>query len=463
MAVRSVVLAAGQGTRMKSAIPKVLHEVAGRPMIRWVLDSLQGVELDQVVVVVGYGAELVEAALPDGVETAFQEVQLGTGHATQVALDHIGPVTGDTVLVMAGDTPLLQAPTIEQLVGLRSRTGSAVSLLTAEIPDPTGYGRVLRDPWGRVVQIVEHGDASAAELSIQEVNGGVYAFDGEHLAKALSQLGSRNQQGEYYLPDVVAVFSAQTLSLSALRTNPEELAGVNSHDQLAEVEAVMRRRINREWMAAGVWMEDPERTYVHADVTLAPGVRLYANVHLEGATNVGAGAVVGPDVFARDSDIGPEARVWYAVLREAVVGEEAEVGPYASVRPGSVLGARSKVGTFVETKNAELGEGAKVPHLSYMGDARIGRDANVGAGTVTCNYDGVEKHETVIGDRAFIGSDTMLVAPVDIGADATTGAGSTITRDVAPGALAVERSTQREIPGYADRRRERQRRKVEET
>ncbi len=225
----------------------------------------------------------------------------------------------------------------------------------------------------------------------------------------------------------------------------------------------MRRRINREWMAAGVWMEDPERTYVHADVTLAPGVRLYANVHLEGATNVGAGAVVGPDVFARDSDIGPEARVWYAVLREAVVGEEAEVGPYASVRPGSVLGARSKVGTFVETKNAELGEGAKVPHLSYMGDARIGRDANVGAGTITCNYDGVEKHETVIGDRAFIGSDTMLVAPVDIGADATTGAGSTITRDVAPGALAVERSTQREIPGYADRRRERQRRKVEET
>jgi len=449
MSLRAIVLAAGRGTRMKSHRPKVLFEVAGRPLLAWVLDALAGVAADEVMVVVGHGADEVRAALPEGVRAVTQEPQLGTGHAVMAALAAVGEVTGDTILVVPGDTPLLRPETLRALV--EARSGAPAALLTTEMPDPTGYGRVVRRG-SRVAGIVEHRDATPEQRAIREVAVSTYAFDGAALAGALAALGTGNDQGEYYLTDAVAALAADGEVRAVTVADPAEVQGINSHDQLAAVGAEVRRRLNAAWMAAGVEMLDPGRVYVDAGVALEAGARLYPGVHLEGRTTVAAGAVVGPDTFVVDSVIGAGARVWYSVLRGAEVGEGAQVGPFASLRPGTRLEAGAKVGTFVETKATVVGRGSKVPHLSYMGDASIGEDSNIGAGTITCNYDGREKHRTVIGDRVFIGSDTMLVAPVTIGDDATTGAGSVITRDVSPGALAVERSQQREVPGYAARK-----------
>lgn len=453
MAVRAVVLAAGAGTRMKSDLPKVLNVVAGRPMIAWVLDAIRALEPEQIVVVVGSGGNVVREVVSDDVDIVVQEEQLGTGHATGIALGAITVSEGDAILVAPGDTPLLVPSTLSELIGLHRHTGSAVSVLTAEVAKPSGYGRILRDGWDRVVGIVEHGDASASQRRINEVNGGVYVFNGALLSDALPRVEPNNVQGEYYLTDVIEILAEEEHPLHALKTNPDEIAGVNSHVQLAEAAGLMRHRINGEWMRRGVWMQDPDRVYVEAGVQIEAGAMLFPDTHLSGTTTVAAGARVGPNVSADNSVIGKGAHVWYSVLRNADVGEGAEVGPYASLRPGTVLRSSSKVGTFVETKQTTVGEGSKVPHLSYVGDAQIGKNANIGAGTITCNYDGIAKHATVIGDRAFIGSDTMLVAPVTIGDDAVTGAGSTITKDVAPGALAVERSVQKEIPGYAARRK----------
>ena len=460
MSVKVVVMAAGQGTRMKSELPKVLHEVAGRPLVGWVIEAARKVDPSQIVVVVGHGAEQVTAALPDDVETCIQAEQLGTGHAVQVALDHMGDCTADTVLVLSGDTPLLDGEHLAHLVRQVETTGAALALVTSVVDDPTGYGRVIRDTTGHVLEIVEHKDA-VEELVVREINAGIYAFAGDRLTADLAELENHNAQGEYYLTDVISSFARQGLLMFGEVTDFEETAGVNTHIQLAEANRVMRRRLNESWMAQGVWMEQPDHVYLTADVVLAPGVKLYSGVHLEGATAIEAGAQVGPDVFVSDSRIGGGARVWYSVLRGAEVGEEAEVGPFVSLRPGTVMAARTKAGTFVEMKNTQVGEGSKVPHLSYMGDATIGKNSNIGAGTITCNYDGVNKYSTVIGDGVFIGSDTMLVAPLEIGDSAVTGAGSAITRDVPPGALAVERSTQKEISGYAARLEERRRRKRE--
>jgi bifunctional UDP-N-acetylglucosamine pyrophosphorylase/glucosamine-1-phosphate N-acetyltransferase len=438
---------------MKSDLPKVLHTVAGRPMISWVLSAVRSMELNQIVVVVGVNGDQVRPFLDDDVDVVVQEQRLGTGHATGIALDAISSDEGDAILVAPGDVPLLVPSTLSELIGLHRRTGSAVSVLTAEVGDPAGYGRIMRDGWDRVVGIVEHVDASESQRRIREINGGVYVFDSGLLAEALPKVGLNNIQGEYYLTDVIEILGSEGHPLHALKTVPSEIAGVNSLAQLARVEALMRSRINQTLMGTGVSMQDPDRVYLEADVRVEPGAMLLPDVHLRGQTRVAAGAKVGPNVTAENSTIGPDAHVWYSVLRGAEVGEGVEVGPYASLRPGTVLRKGSKVGTFVETKRSTVGEGSKVPHLSYVGDAQIGRDANIGAGTITCNYDGVAKHETIIGDRAFIGSDTMLVAPVTIGDDAVTGAGSTITKDVSPGALAVERSVQKEIPDYAARRR----------
>lgn len=453
MAVRAVVLAAGAGTRMKSDLPKVLHTVAGQPMVSWVVSAVRSLEPDQIVVVVGAKGDQVRPFLADDIDVVVQEQRLGTGHATGIALGAIPVDDGDAILVAPGDGPLLVPSTLEELIGLHRRTGSAVSVLTAEVDDPAGYGRITRDGWDRVVGIVEHVDASASQRQIREINGGVYVFNSRLLAEALPKIEPNNVLGEYYLTDAIEILGSSGHPLHALKTVPSEIAGVNSLVQLARVEAFMRTRLNEALMTAGVSMQDPDRVYLEAGVRVEPGATLLPDVHLCGRTSVAAGAKVGPGVTAEDSVIGPDAHVWYSVLRGAEVGEGVEVGPYASLRPGTVLRKGSKVGTFVETKKSTVGEGAKVPHLSYIGDAQIGRDANIGAGTITCNYDGVAKHETVIGDRAFIGSDTMLVAPVTIGDDAVTGAGSTITKDVSPGALAVERSIQKEIPDYAARRR----------
>ena len=457
MSVRVIVLAAGQGTRMKSTLPKVLHPVAGAPLISWVVDAAAGAAPDEITVVIGHGADEVAAILPDGVRTAVQEQQNGTGHAVTVALESLGEVNGDTVVVVPGDTPLLTPATLSRLIETHMAESPAVTLLTTRMPDPTGYGRVVRDEARRVVGIVEERDADDEQRRIDEVAVSTYAFAGEDLARALEVVGTGNDQGEMYLTDVIAILAGEGAAIATVEAPPVEVTGVNSHDQLAEVGRLLRARMNLQWMRRGVAMLDPERVYLEATVQLEPGAVLMPDVYLHGNTTVAAGAQVGPSVYAQDSHIGPQARVWYSVLRSAEVGDAAEVGPFASLRPGTVLRAGSKAGTFVETKNTVIGPRSKVPHLSYMGDATIGEDSNVGAGTITCNYDGFAKHPTVIGDRAFIGSDTMLVAPVTIGDDAWTAAGSTITRDIAPGALGVERADQKEIPDYAARRKAKRR------
>ncbi|MDH3260361.1 MAG: bifunctional UDP-N-acetylglucosamine diphosphorylase/glucosamine-1-phosphate N-acetyltransferase GlmU [Acidimicrobiia bacterium] len=449
MAVMAVVLAAGAGTRMKSNAPKILHDLAGLPLLQWVLDAIAPIPLDEVVVVVGHGAEEVEKILPVGVVPRLQDQQLGTGHALRAGLTG-SQLAGQTVLVLPGDMPLLAGSTISELLAVHRESSAAATVLTAEI-QPSDFGRILRNKAGDLVRIVEVRDADPDELAVREVNGGVYVFSGDLLGKALDELTTENAQGEYYLTDVIGLLAGAGHKVGTLVTDPVELTGVNSHQQLAVAAHLVRRRMNEEWLSEGVWMQDPDRVYIGARVRLSPGVRIYPDVHLEGTTAVGEDSILGPDVYALDTRIGVGSRVWYSVLRGSSVGDGAEVGPYASLRPGSVLEARSKLGTFVETKNTRLGEGAKVPHLAYMGDADIGAGANVGAGSITCNYDGVSKHHTKIGARAFIGSDTMLVAPVTIGDDAFTGAGSVITRDVSPGALAVERNEQKEIRDYAAR------------
>ena len=461
MSLIAIVLAAGQGKRMRSDVPKVLHAAAGRTLLDWALRATEGLEPDRTLVIVGHQAEQVARTLPPGAEAVVQEHQLGTGHAVTVALAVLEQLTGqDTVVITYGDMPLVSSDLLKAAVA--ARLGGVASIVTFESEDSSGYGRILRHDTGAFDRVVEEQDARPEQRAITEVNAGIYAFAGSVLGPALAKVAAENAQGEYYLPDVLPILMKEGGSVATVSADQVEVAGVNSHDQLAEAEAELRRRINARWQQEGVWMQDPESVYIDDSVVLAPGVRLYPGVHLEGQTRVEQGAVVGPDTFVVDSVIGPGARVWYSVLRSALVGEGAEVGPYASLRPGTVLAAHSKAGTFVEIKNSSVGEGAKVPHLAYVGDATIGPRANLGAGSITCNYDGYEKHRTVIGEGAFIGSATMLVAPVVVGEGAFTGAGSVITRDVGPGTLAIERSHQQEIPGYAARREERHRAKASE-
>jgi bifunctional UDP-N-acetylglucosamine pyrophosphorylase/glucosamine-1-phosphate N-acetyltransferase len=452
MALRAIVLAAGKGTRMRSDLPKVLHPVAGRPLISWVVDSVSAAGVEHVVVVIGQGADDVAGLLPGGVRPVVQESPDGTGGAARVAVASMGDLAGDVVLIVPGDSPLIQPETLESLLAVHASGDLACTLLTTRMPDPTGYGRVVRDQAGSIIGVVEERDADVSVRAIDEVAVSTYVFDGDVLASALGALTADNDQAEYYLTDAVGLVAGLGGVGAFSVADHTETLGVNSHDQLAEAEAVMRARINRRLMMAGVRMLDPTRVYVEAEVAVEPGATIYPGTHLAGTTRVAAGAIVGPDSFVLDSIIGPGARVWYSVVRGVEVGEGADVGPYASLRPGTILGSGAKAGTFVEVKGSLIGDRSKVPHLSYIGDATIGTDTNVGAGTITCNYDGFRKHHTTIGSRVFIGSDTMLVAPVEIGDGAVTGAGSVITRDVSPGALAVERSPQKEIPGYAERR-----------
>ena len=461
MAVKAVIMAAGQGTRMKSDLPKVLHQVAGRSMVGWVIAATREIGATQIMVVVGHGADAVAADLPDDVDSCLQTEQLGTGHAVQIAIEALGDVSSDTVLVLSGDTPLLEGSSLKSLLAAFDHDRPAAALLTADIDDPTGYGRVLRDAAGQVVGIVEHKDATDAQLAVHEINAGIYAFDGKQLTLALNDLTNDNSQGEYYLTDVVGSFADQGLPMAGISTNFDQVAGVNSQAHLADANQVMRSRIALGLMETGVWIQDPDQVFISAETSIDPGARIYAGVHFVGRCAVGANAQIGPDVFADDSRFGQGSTVSYSVVRNSVVGEQVTVGPYASLRSGVVLEVGSKAGTFVELKNTSLGERATVAHLSYMGDATIGAESNIGAGAITCNYDGVEKHSTEIGSRVLIGSDTMLVAPISVGDDAMTGAGSTITRNVAPGSLAVERSAQREIAGYADRIGKRRREKEE--
>jgi len=436
---------------MKSDLPKVAHLAAGRPLVDHVIRSAATLKPASTVVVIGHGADQVRTILPHGTIDAIQEDQLGTGHAAQIGIDALDAVDPeDIVVVLYGDTPLLTPGLLAELTDL-DRTESA-RLISAHLADPTGYGRVIRDRRGAVTGIVEHGDGTPGQLEIDEVNAGIYAVRAGRLFHALKQVTNDNAQGEYYLTDVVGILVAEGDTLTAVKASSQEVMGINSQDQLAEARKELRRRINTKLMESGVEIIDPDRTYIDDTVRVEPGARIYPGTHLEGSTVVGARSQVGPDVFVVDTTIGEDATVWYAVVRSSEVGDECVVGPYASLRPGSVLKRGSKVGTFVETKNTTLGEGAKAPHQSYLGDATVGPRANIGAGVITVNYDGVKKSKTDIGADAFVGSDTMLVAPVRIGDRATTAAGSVITKDVSDDALAVERSDQKEIPGYSRRR-----------
>jgi bifunctional UDP-N-acetylglucosamine pyrophosphorylase/glucosamine-1-phosphate N-acetyltransferase len=446
----AVILAAGEGTRMKSGIPKVLHSVCGRPMLSWVVDALEEVReagyIDLILVVAGKGADEVEQEVCEKATCIVQEERKGTGHAVMVAAPHID---ADEILVVTADSPLITSATLRNLCEHHQAEGSAVTILSTELDDPTGYGRIVRDSGGAVTGIVEETEAGPEEKGIREVNTSTYVFRWEGLKKMLPELDTANAKGEYYLTDAVALLAQAGESISAyITTDASEVMGVNSREHLSEAEAIMRQRINRHWMAEGVTMEDPSTTYIGGEVTIERDTVLRPLVMLEGATVVGEGCVIGPNTRIVDSRLGKGVTVEQATLRECELEDGVNVGPYASLRPGSVFRAGAKAGTFVETKKTVVGKGSKVPHLSYMGDAEIGDGVNVGAGSITCNYDGANKHRTVIEDEAFIGSDTMFIAPVRIGKGAVTGAGSSISKDVPPGGLGVERSKQRNIIEY---------------
>jgi bifunctional UDP-N-acetylglucosamine pyrophosphorylase/glucosamine-1-phosphate N-acetyltransferase len=456
-----IVLAAGGGTRMKSKTMKVLHRIGGRSMIGHVLGAVGALEPTHVCAVVGHQREQVGPhileLLPEAV-LAVQEQQLGTGHAVRVALDAMaadggGPDSG-TVLIAYGDTPLLEGATLRWFAAEHEAAQAAVSILSGVVEAPTGYGRIVRDGEGDVLAIVEEKDATDEQRDIREINSGILAFDAGFLTDTIGQLGNDNAKGEYYLTDTVQLARDAGLTVTAFPVDDVwQTEGANDRAQLAVLGRELNRRIVTRWMQDGVSVMDPATTWIDADVVLAPDVTLLAGTHLLGATVVAEDAVIGPDTTLEDCEVGAGARVVRTHGQLAVIGEEATVGPFSYLRPGTTLGARGKVGAFVETKNAQIGDGAKVPHLSYVGDAEVGEGTNIGAGTIFANYDGIEKHRTVVGKHARTGSNNTFVAPVTVGDGAGTGAGTVVRKDVPPGALAVSAGPQRNLPGWAQGRR----------
>ena len=454
-ALRAIVLAAGKGTRMNSARPKVLHEAAGRPLLHYVLDRCE--ELDaETVVVVGHQADAVRSACAERPRLRFatQEPQLGTGHAVQVALRQIPADSALPVLVLAGDVPLLRADTLRALATLREESGAAAALISFRTSWPGAYGRVLRNPAGRVAGIVEAKDATPEQLRVDEVNASLYVFDGPKLAATIQDLRSNNAQGELYLTDVIGLMAAAGERVEALVVDDAtEATGVNTTTELSLVERELYARRTHALRSAGVIIERPDTVLIGPSVHVASGARIRAFTILEGGTRIEAGASVGPFCRIEDSLIGSNATILDSCLiRSSRVEAGASVGPFAHIRPDSIVGENAKVGNFVELKKTHLGAGSKAPHLSYLGDATIGAKANIGAGTITCNYDGVVKSPTAIEDGAFVGSNSILVAPVRIGRGAYVAAGSVITKDVPPDALGVGRARQENKAGWAARR-----------
>lgn len=453
-----IVLAAGEGKRMRSDTPKVLQPLLGRTLLGHVLAAVSGLSAERTLVVVGVGADQVTAHVTEMAPKAqpvVQHAQLGTGHAVRTALAALPEheVAG-TVLVLYGDLPLLRAETLHELIAAHEAAGAAATLLSAEVGDPAGFGRVLRGPGGGLARIVEDRDATAEQRGIPEINVGCYAFAAGALRDGLSRLGRDNAQQEEYLTDVPGLLVGDGAPVAVHRaSDPAEAIGCNDRAELATARARLRDRINLAWLRAGVTIIDPSASWIDVTVALGRDAVIEPNTHLRGATVVGEGASVGPDVSLIDCQVGEHATVLRAHAVSAQIGPGAEVGPYAYLRPGARLAARAKVGTFVELKEAELGEEAKVPHLAYVGDATIGAQANIGAGTIFANYDGVAKHHTDVGQASFVGSNSCLVAPVTVGDGAYVAAGSTITRDVPSGALGLARGQQRDVEGWVQRRR----------
>ena len=456
-----VILAAGEGSRMRSRTPKVLHQVAGRSLLGHVIEAASGVEPHHVLVVIGHGREQVVEHLSEWAPwclTVTQDEQRGTGHALRIALEDLVSrnidVASGPVVVLTGDTPLLTTRSLHELLDEHERTSAAATVLTAHVDDPTGYGRVIRDSNGRVRSIVEESDASEPERLVTEINSGMYAFDIGVIGALLHRVGAANAQGEEYLTDVIALLHDADAPVAAWQvTDASDVLGVNDRHQLAQAAATMRDRINTTWMRDGVAILDSATTWLDVDVDLAPDVTILPNTTLRGPTSVATGAQIGPGTTLASCEVGEDAVVIHTWAELAVIGSGARVGPFTYLRPGAVLGTGAKAGAFVEMKNASLGDGGKIPHLSYVGDATIGAGSNIGAGSVFVNYDGIDKHRTTVGEHVRIGSDTMLVAPVDIGDGAYTAAGSVITEDVPPGAMGVGRARQRNIRDWVLRRR----------
>ena len=452
-----IVLAAGEGTRMKSAHPKVLHAIGGRTLLGHAIAAARGVDPQHLAIVVRHERDLVAAHIalvdPEAVIADQDEVK-GTGRATECALDALPADLDGTVLVTYGDVPLLSAETLNHLLEVHAASQSAATVITARLPDPFGYGRIIRAADGSVAGIIEQKDATDAQLEITEINSGLYAFDAVILRKALAQVGTDNSQGEKYLTDVLAIARGEGLRVSAhLIDDLWQTEGVNDRVQLARLGAELNRRIVERWMRAGVTVVDPATTWIDADVTLGRDVTIHPQTQIHGASTIGDEVVLGPDTTLTDVEIGNGASVIRTHGSLAVIGAGATVGPFSYLRPGTELGAKGKIGTFVETKNSIIGAGSKVPHLTYVGDATIGEQSNIGAASVFVNYDGVNKSRTTIGSHCRTGSDNMFVAPVTVGDGAYTGAGTVVRRDVPPGALAINVAPQRNLLGWVQDKR----------
>jgi len=454
-----IILAAGKGTRMKSADPKVLHRVGELRLIEHVLRAADGLRPATTVVVVGHLADRVKAALQkrQGLRFALQEPQLGTGHALLQAEPHLAGASG-TVVLLSGDVPLLRPDTLQELVRTHELRGAAATVLTAHVSGPHEYGRIVREN-GRISAIVEHRDATPAQRAIDEINSGIYAFALEPLFAALKSIGSTNAQGEYYLPDLIGVYRAQGRPVeTVVLEDSREILGVNSRKELAELSAILKTTKNDGLMASGVSIVDPATAWIGPDVVIGPDTVIHPNVYLEGRTRIGSSCEIHAGVRIVDSTIDDGVVINnYCVISESHVATGARVGPFAHIRPQSDIGEGAHVGNFTELKKTRLGRGSKANHLSYLGDAVIGDKVNVGAGTITCNYDGTHKHQTVIEDGAFIGSDSQLVAPVRVGKDAYVAAGSSIVEDVPAGALGIARGKQVNKSGWVEKKKKKSR------
>lgn len=437
MKVSVVILAAGQGVRMRSALPKVLHPLAGRPMISYALQAAAQVSSEAPVVVVGHGADQVRQVVGEAARFVVQEQQLGTAHAVLAAEPLLAGQT-DLVLVTSADMPLLTAETLQELTAVQQQNSGPMTMLTVISPSPRGFGRVIRQPEsGSVVAIVEEAQCTPEQLAIHELNVGAYCFRSDWLWPALHQV-KLSPKGEYYLTDLAAMAATQGQAVKAIALQePTEAIGINNRVHLAEAEAVLRQRINLRWMLAGVTLIDPQATYIESEVEIDPDTVIYPNTYLRGKTRIGANCRIGPNTIIEDTTIGNHCTVLASVLEKAVLEDHVDIGPFGRLRKGAHLAQGVHMGNFGEVKDSYLGPGTKMGHFSYIGNATIGADVNIGAGTVTCNFDGKNKNPTVIGDGAFIGSDTMLVAPVTIGAGAKTGAGAVVTHDVAPNEVVV--------------------------